>query len=702
MPMSDMLGGSPKGRGNGTSVSGGSMVDFIKRAWNANPLESARAYLNSPDPEGYQRANVLPYATNAAGEVEWAVPSMGREIAREGLAGLESANRVRKGEVTPEQGAFDAALATFGMGAVGGRYVPKGALTMNVFQGGPHKYGPEGAAKSLDHISTGEGAQAYGWGRYDAGSPAVAKEYQARVPAQDAKRTFLDALPEDAGIEDVEDLLGRGHFSESQETVLRALAADDWLGFDYPAQAISAAYSKNLDNWDPSPALRQAVDGSGNIYKHDLPDEDIARYLDWDKPLSEQPESVRAALEPSGFKADPQGLRDYDKALLDALYNDPKRALPKLPADPTGAEIYQSLVDKSGALDWPVGSDRAAREAYRKSAKQAASEALGEAGIPGLQYYDGMSRYADGGANAKGTAIRILDAAGGDYDKAVEIAKARRARRATGNMDPNDPKSNLSQAIDMLENKFDDGRTRNYVTWDQDVLDRMTLLERNGEDMTQALMPDALPMDEASRMAKRDRIAALRAEANANRAGESVDDYAGIHRPPMRDSGAPAHDLTGGGTVYPDDVYSPNAVQYYGTGNPAMDQETVEILNSLKGNPDEMVSIYRAVPSDASGAEISAGDWVTVNRNYAIDHGEGTLRGDYSIIERKVPARDIYTNGDSIHEFGFDPAKADSADILAMGGSQEAYAMSNMLGGNQQPKPDQGQMSRWLADPRNM
>lgn len=159
--------------------------------------------------------------------------------------------------------------------------------------------------------------------------------------------------------------------------------------------------------------------------------------------------------------------------------------------------------------------------------------------------------------------------------------------------------------------------------------------------------------------AKREKIAALRAEANANR-----DSYAGIHRPPMRDSGAPAHDLTGGGSVYPDDIYSPNAVQYYGTGNRVMDGETVKILNKLKGTPDKMVSIYRAVPSGAKGAKISAGDWVTVNRNYAKDHGEGVLRGDYVIIERRVPARDIYTNGDSLHEFGFDPAKADSQDVL--------------------------------------
>ena len=110
------------------------IADFIKRAWNADSLESAREYLNKPDPDGYRRATVLPYATNAEGETEWAVPAMGREIAREGLSGLEAPVRVLKGEVTPEQGAFDAALATMGAGLVGGRYVPRGALTANVFK----------------------------------------------------------------------------------------------------------------------------------------------------------------------------------------------------------------------------------------------------------------------------------------------------------------------------------------------------------------------------------------------------------------------------------------------------------------------------------------------------------------------------------------------------------------------------------------
>jgi hypothetical protein len=75
----------------------------------------------------------------------------------------------------------------------------------------------------------------------------------------------------------------------------------------------------------------------------------------------------------------------------------------------------------------------------------------------------------------------------------------------------------------------------------------------------------------------------------------------------------------------------------------------------MKGNPDATVTIYRAVPKDAPATAINRGDWVTINKNYAKQHGESTLEGDYKIIEQKVRARDIFTNGDSIHEWGYDP-----------------------------------------------
>ncbi len=55
----------------------------------------------------------------------------------------------------------------------------------------------------------------------------------------------------------------------------------------------------------------------------------------------------------------------------------------------------------------------------------------------------------------------------------------------------------------------------------------------------------------------------------APKAEEAVAEYAGSHRPPGPGYGAPLHDLTGAGTIYPDDVYSANGPRYYGTANPA-------------------------------------------------------------------------------------------------------------------------------------
>jgi hypothetical protein len=62
------------------------------------------------------------------------------------------------------------------------------------------------------------------------------------------------------------------------------------------------------------------------------------------------------------------------------------------------------------------------------------------------------------------------------------------------------------------------------------------------------------------------------------------------------------------------------------------------------------------VPKGAAADAINPGDWVTINKAYAKMHGEGFDDG-YTIIEQRVPARDIYTNGDSIHEWGYDPQK---------------------------------------------
>jgi hypothetical protein len=222
--------------------------------------------------------------------------------------------------------------------------------------------------------------------------------------------------------------------------------------------------------------------------------------------------------------------------------------------------------------------------------------------------------------------------------------------------------------------------TRNIVVFNPDDI---TQVKRDGEEVYNAL---------------------VKSEKATPQNALTPDDYGMEHRPPMRDSGAPAHDLTGGGSIYPDDVYSSNAARYYGHGDDALDNETVRIAQSLRNRPNADVVIYRAVAHQPNVAEqitqiekqkaaflrrgrvpsgyqkegyfdmldnelqrlkgmqddvtpqvnkINPGDWVTINKKYAKAHGEGI--GGYKIIQKKVKARDIFTNGDSIHEWGYDP-----------------------------------------------
>lgn len=138
-----------------------------------------------------------------------------------------------------------------------------------------------------------------------------------------------------------------------------------------------------------------------------------------------------------------------------------------------------------------------------------------------------------------------------------------------------------------------------------------------------------------------------------------IDDlsYRGSHTAPGPDFGAPLYDLTGGGQMYPADVYSAKAAQYYGTGFPKADREAFALAQRVRGNPDAEVTMYRAVPKDEKITAINAGDWVTLSKDYAKTHGESALGGDYKILSQKVKAKDLWTNADSIHEFGYQPSK---------------------------------------------
>lgn len=138
---------------------------------------------------------------------------------------------------------------------------------------------------------------------------------------------------------------------------------------------------------------------------------------------------------------------------------------------------------------------------------------------------------------------------------------------------------------------------------------------------------------------------------------KSKGDYTGGHEAPMaEDINAPIWDLTGkftGNNLYPDDIYSSQASRLYSSGFD-FDGEAISVLRSVKNKPNAKVTVYRAVPKDAKG-EINPGDWITLTKEYAKEHGESNLDGKYKIVKKEIYARDIFTDANSIQEFGYDP-----------------------------------------------
>ena len=182
------------------------------------------------------------------------------------------------------------------------------------------------------------------------------------------------------------------------------------------------------------------------------------------------------------------------------------------------------------------------------------------------------------------------------------------------------------------------------------------------------------------------------------------EDYRGQHQAPGKSDGAPLWDLTLNG-IYPDDIYT--HPHYY-----AAEMTGMGTVLSYHNRPNRAVTIYRAVPHEETPAEainrlerqlkqymarrivpapyagssgferesewyemasaelerlkqlppvkatrypINPGDWVTLSKRYANEHGHSSLGGKFKVVSKKVFARDVYTDGNSLDEWGYDP-----------------------------------------------
>ena len=230
-----------------------------------------------------------------------------------------------------------------GEGPLATALAPVAPKQLIVYHGTPHRFERFDASK----IGTGEGAQAYGHGLYFAESPRVADEYASKLSNKFVKIAGVTPSSEEKNILDslsvTANTTAYGNQRSAVFDTLNSIARHGTGERQKAAQGLldkSGFLGGKIEIYD-----------SGSLYTVDLPDEAIARMLDWDKPLSEQPDFVKQAIDKSEF------------ALRDMAYDITGKS------DPTGGDIART------AMKAP------------EFAKH-----MRDLGIPGIRYFDAGSR----------------------------------------------------------------------------------------------------------------------------------------------------------------------------------------------------------------------------------------------------------------------------------------------------------------------
>jgi hypothetical protein len=265
----------------------------------------------------------------------------GEDVGSDGQDGVAAADGSTGASPTGGSAATVARPAPVVADAVRGDAVQSIIENQAAFHGTPHKFDKF----SMEKIGTGEGAQAFGHGLYFAGNRSVAEGYRRTLSAN----------------KDTQTAIASGTFNADPK--LRAATAARAVGEDQARQNFENTIANVAPGTGPytraSEALQALNDGSykevtfneGALYQVDIPDD--AELLDWDAPLSAQPQAVQDKLRAAGLPD------DWSPREGEAL----------------GRDIYEGFFGGAQGYD-PAG----------------ASRRLAEAGIAGLRYLDAGSR----------------------------------------------------------------------------------------------------------------------------------------------------------------------------------------------------------------------------------------------------------------------------------------------------------------------
>ena len=133
----------------------------------------------------------------------------------------------------------------------------------------------------------------------------------------------------------------------------------------------------------------------GSIYKVDLPDEQIARMLDWDKPLSQQPHVMDLINKQEAART--QAVLDQRLQTLANVGNDaPNAATLKRQIEILREEVANPQGSGLGSM---TGGEYYNYLRRRDVPPSEQANIFNDAGIPGIRYLDGGSRGAGQGTS---------------------------------------------------------------------------------------------------------------------------------------------------------------------------------------------------------------------------------------------------------------------------------------------------------------
>lgn len=131
-----------------------------------------------------------------------------------------------------------------------------------------------------------------------------------------------------------------------------------------------------------------------------------------------------------------------------------------------------------------------------------------------------------------------------------------------------------------------------------------------------------------------------------------MSDYRRSHQPFA--AGPFLSDLT---PIFGADVYAHPEWYSFGHGE-SYERESVRVFLSVRGRPDALVTVYRAVPPGVD--TINPGDWVAISEAYARQHAiqDDDPANDWPVISRQVRAGEVCTGGSDLIEWGWAGAGA--------------------------------------------